>query len=46
MILITLKLVMDSDTEKQIKQDGDIIQEDDELIFDPYNPNNLVMKLF
>ena len=31
---------MDSDTEKQIKQDGDIIQEDDELIFDPYNPNN------
>lgn len=31
---------MDSDTEKQIKQDGDITQEDDELIFDPYNPNN------
>ena len=31
---------MDSDTEKAIKQDGDITQEDEELIFDPYNSNN------
>lgn len=27
-------------TSKLIQADGDIIQDDSELIFDPYNPNN------
>ena len=26
---------------KEIMQDGDVNQENDELIFNPYNPNNV-----
>ena len=35
----------DSDTIKCITNDDDVIQEDDNLVFDPYNPNNIEITL-
>ncbi len=35
----------DSDTIKCITNDDDVIQQDDNLVFDPYNPNNIEITL-
>jgi len=35
----------ESDTIKCITNDDDVIKQDDNLVFDPYNPNNIEITL-